>query len=363
MSRSMARPFSHHPLIAVSTIWAWIALTALAVVACGDAYSAARLPPRLPARHAVLLAASLQPYRVCFAQPVAENESQIVVLDSATGRSLAIGRPAHYTALRLSPTGGSLAALATPPSRGQAATLYLWNISTRAGQAVSLSASSGSTYVAWSPDGRDLAVVGATTYIFTASGKELAAAGGGTLGGSYSDGGYAWSPDSSQFATIVDGNLILLARGGQTRVESVSSIVPAAQAVPMVALMGWVGSRAVSLAGFPSGSPAWRVGSLWSQTPIVVSEGQVVPASQPRFGGGLASQISAAMDAVEPAVMWAHASADGGTDVYGIATGSTGGHPLALAVMSGSEVTVVRLPITASESLDGWLVDAVAVDA
>jgi hypothetical protein len=358
----MIRSRRLHQHLSTRFVLAWLVPLTLSLTACSGAHGSSQVPAASVPRHAVLLAASFR-FRVCFAKPLGENNRQIVLLESSTGRTRTIGTPANYTAIRLSPNGGSLAALVTPSASGQNTTLYIWQISTGTSRAVSLPASSESTYVVWSPDGSELAVVGARTYIVTASGQQVAAAGSPALSGSYSDGGYAWSPDSTQFATLVNGDLILLDSSGRTRVTPVTSIVPAARAVGMVSLMGWVDDQAVSLAAFPSGSPAWAVNHLWSPTPLVTGEERAVTTAQPPLDPGLASRLAAAMGGAHPFVMWAHTSADDTTDVYGMTAHSAGDSPLVLALISHSQLAVVQVPVTPSQSLDGWLVDAVAADA
>ncbi len=293
--------------------------------------------------------------------------------NSSTGQSQNIGTPAHYTALRLAPDGGTLAALVTPTGPKQGSTLDLFATTGGGAQSISLPPAAESTYLDWSPDGSRLAVLGTEIYVVSQSGVPLGdaaapQAANSTGGYTVSSGGYAWAPNSRHFATIENGSLVILAQDGAAQVTSLTSILPASavNSDSIVSLVGWTGDSTLSLASFPAGTPAWTV-SVAGAEPVLTSTSATpaaIEAPGPQLGSSLSSELSGLIGGGSPSLMWSHPTADGAGDLYAVRSSSGTDPPLVIALTYQLTTAVVQLPISPKATfdgwLDGWLIDAVA---
>lgn len=343
--------------------WWWLGLGAIALGLVGcDATSAGVPNSRAAVGHPVVLLASRQGFGIAYTTPVSETQSRVSFFNSMTGQNEIVGPSADYVSVRLSPDGSTLAALAAAPP-GQSSTLELTQLSSLRTLPLSLPAAAQATYVVWSPDGRQFAVLGATTLLFNSDGSSVGTASATVSGSGYSSGGYGWSPDSQYFATIIDGSLVVLGQNGAAYVTQVGNLIPVApQPGGLWAFSGWASDSTISLASFPSGGQTWNI-TISGSGPESATPGRsaTTVTQGPPLGSALAGQLTSLVPGGQPMVMWSQPSADGGAEVYGIRSASAPSSPVILAVSYPSSSSVVRLPISPQATRDGALVDVVAL--
>lgn len=350
------------PALAVRPRW-WLGLGAIAVGLAGCGAASTGVPSsRAAVGHPVVLLASSQAFGVAYTTPVSETQSRLSFFNSMTGQSEVIGPSADYVSVRLSPDGSTLAALAAAPP-GQSSTLELTQLSSLSTLPLSLPAAAQATYVVWSPDGRQFAVLGATTFLFNSDGSRVGTANATLSGSGYSSGGYGWSPDSQYFATIIDGSLMVLGQNGAAFVTQVGNLIPVApDPGDLWAFSGWGSDSTISLVSFPSGGQSWNITVSGSGPESATPGGAATTVTQgPPLGSALNGQLANLVPGGQPMVMWSQPSADGGAEVYGIRSASAPSSPVILAVSYPSTSSVVRLPVSPQATRDGALVDVVAL--
>ena len=341
----------------------WLVLATAAAVLVGCGATTTSLPASRAAGPAVLLASG-QAFGIAYTSPVSDAKSRLTYFNSMTGQSEVVGPSADYVSVRLSPDGGTLAALATAPP-GEGSTLELIKLSSSSTLPLTLPAGAQATYVAWSPNGSQFVVLGATTLLFDSDGSSVGTASAPVSGAGYSSGGYGWSPDSQYFATIIGGSLVLLGHDGISSVTPLADLLPvAAEPGGIWAFSGWTNDSTISLASFPSGGQTWNI-TVSGTGPESATPGSAAAAGTqaPPWGPALAAQLTTLVPGGNPVLMWSQSSADGSADVYGIRSSSAPNGPIILALSGRPSPSVVRLPISPQDTRNGALVDVVALGA
>jgi len=349
---------------------------AAALVAVAAVHLAGRGSTGDGGQGAVLLTAAPVPVRAVLAEPIAGHpgQRQLMLFDSVTRTTRRVGPPAGYDAVRMSPRGDVIAALAGN-------VLHLVTVVSGADHPVSLPSGSYGGGLVWSQDGSDVAVVGQHVLVANSSGRlvaEVAAPaasipvspgvpGRTVIGSEVEDsGGYQWSPDGRRFAAVMNDALIVVGTDGTTAAAPLASLLRGVDSSTFIVLEGWNGSDVIVLGTDLVGPTSATVARGWA---VDVAHSLAATAGTDlafEFTGpppaSAADRAALGRFAPNPQVMYSYRTSDGGADFYEVRPGppNTGGVATILVVFVRGTTEAIRLP-SLTDTRDGNLVDAVLV--
>ena len=285
-----------------------------------------------------------------FAAPQPFFEAPIRVLEAVSGKERTFGPPSTYLAVSWSPSGDRLAALGFNKSKGSGALqLRLWDASGKVIFELSYEGAEGMPDgIDWSPDGTRLAVTttrGAA--ILDSSGRHLGealstpGANGSSSTSSVVPRSNPWSPDSQNFATGMNGLLLMVDRYGHGGEYELPPTNPAN--VQRMIFEGWRGP--VTLAALGVGRDTVEYEGLLQTSKIAWDAGK--PAAANAFIPG--EQRLAAYANLMPGMAYAgeRRSADGSALAVRLAPPGRAmapmSVPIALAIELDGRTTVVDL--------------------
>lgn len=293
---------------------------------------------------------------------------QLWLTDITAQTRRTVGEPDSYSAVALSPDGRLLAALATPIGPNQGSRLHL--ISTVDGEtlaATTLPEAAAATFPAWSPDGRFLAITGGAITILAADGTTIAtmAAPDVAVDGGYSvaSGGYAWSPDSTTFASVVNGRLLIATATGATNSVPVADPVTG-ERIEAVLLHGWQDAATLILQQMGAAGSQGLLLAVEVRKDASLAIRHTTTAPAPRSGPAVADEEIERLVPDGNVIGW-KTSSDGAFDVFEVRIAKEQSSTDESAPLTRSTLIIrdrvsgelARVDGPTAGSLGGWLFD------
>lgn len=283
----------------------------------------------------------------------------------STGNPRSVGTADEFSKVLFSPNGATLAGLAAQSASDDVPALHLIDTKTGSERLLKLSPDDLASEMLWSPASTAVAVIGRVTTLFASTGEVLAAvavdARAGQPSNSFFSGGFAWSPDGKQFAVLANGRFIAFTFGGAT-VNLAGSDIAGVKDPVRTYLLGWVvasdNSAWVLLDSF---GESVAVNPFSGTSRSLLASDSVISGID--AGGRAKALVMADASAAGTRPVWAHSSADG----FGVlgeiraADGASEGATRYLVVLDprrpGARLTVTGL--SPENARGGALVDAV----